>query len=138
MRNSNQRHLHPIESFDEIPEFASEAEEAAFWSTHSLGEGLLELMQPVPFDDDELPPPRARRRLTPTRINHHWSIISDRATPPRPTGRRQLVPTRAQSWVLLAERPEVTIEVSNQRIGSAASPRKTVTSRLVATGPAAG
>lgn len=29
----------------EIPEFASEAEEAEFWATHALGEGLLEKME---------------------------------------------------------------------------------------------
>jgi hypothetical protein len=62
MSHENNRHLHVIESFDEVPEFASEAEEAEYWSTHSLGEKLLEMMKPVPFDDDELPPPRPRRR----------------------------------------------------------------------------
>ncbi|MBI5946737.1 MAG: hypothetical protein HY875_01195 [Chloroflexi bacterium] len=47
-----------IHSEDEIPEFATEAEEHAFWSTHSLGEELLEQFGPPP--EGLLPPPRPR------------------------------------------------------------------------------
>lgn len=57
----NARELIPVNRLDEIPAFASEAEEAEFWSTHSFGESLLELMRPVPFDD-ELPTPQPRRQ----------------------------------------------------------------------------
>lgn len=48
--------LEEIDSLDQIPEFASEAEEHEFWSRHSLGEGLLDQMGPLP--ESELPPPR--------------------------------------------------------------------------------
>lgn len=34
-----------IHSFDEVPEFASEEEEAKFWETHSLGDEVLEKME---------------------------------------------------------------------------------------------
>ncbi len=34
-----------IRSFDEVPEFTSEEEEAEFWATHSLGDELLEKME---------------------------------------------------------------------------------------------
>ena len=49
-----------IEDWDEVPHFASEAEEAEFWATHQLGEGLLGQMGPVP--EGALPPPRPRTR----------------------------------------------------------------------------
>lgn len=57
----NERALHPVNDWSDVPDFATEQEEQAFWATHSLGERLLEQMQPVPFDDDELPTPRARQ-----------------------------------------------------------------------------
>lgn len=45
-----------INSLDEIPDFASDEEEADFWDTHSFSEELLESLPPVP--DEELPPVR--------------------------------------------------------------------------------
>lgn len=45
-----------IKRMEDIPNFASEAEEADFWSTHSLSDDLLARMQPL--GDDVLPPPR--------------------------------------------------------------------------------
>lgn len=47
MRTNTPR-LTEIQSWDEVPDFASEAEEAEFWSTHSLGEALLDRMEPLP------------------------------------------------------------------------------------------
>lgn len=47
-----------FESPDEIPTFSGEMEEAEFWRTHSLGEGMLARMDTPP--DGLLPPPRAR------------------------------------------------------------------------------
>jgi predicted transcriptional regulator len=48
-----------IESWDEVPAFASEDEEAAFWATHDTGKALLDQMQPAPLDGGgELPPAR--------------------------------------------------------------------------------
>lgn len=48
-----------IQNWDEVPAFASEGEEADFWSTHALGEGIL---QGGPVEDALLPPPRPRAK----------------------------------------------------------------------------
>ncbi len=48
-----------IRSWDEVPAFESEKEEAEFWSTHSLGEQILKA---GPVNDPRLPPPRPRTR----------------------------------------------------------------------------
>lgn len=42
--------LKEIHSFDEIPSFENEAEEAEFWAAHSLNDELLSRMGPVPKD----------------------------------------------------------------------------------------
>jgi hypothetical protein len=56
-----------IESWDEVPAFASEAEESEYWASHQLGEGLLARMGPVP--EGELPPPRPRTRPVAVRFD---------------------------------------------------------------------
>ncbi|HTE87002.1 MAG TPA: hypothetical protein VK821_20000 [Dehalococcoidia bacterium] len=43
--------LPEVNSYDEIPEFANESEEAAFWGTHALGPGLLRTMGQVSLAD---------------------------------------------------------------------------------------
>ncbi len=63
MVKANQRDLIEINSLDEIPDFASEAEEAEFWATHGLGPALLDQMGPL---DNVLP--RARPRTRPVVI----------------------------------------------------------------------
>src|SRR5262245_49367814 len=54
----------PIERWDEVPHFASEKEEQAFWDTHTLGESLLEQMERGGPDDlptrDTREPTRSR------------------------------------------------------------------------------
>ncbi len=52
--------LTPIDSWDEVPEFGSEAEEQAFWDSHTLGEPLLKAMQPRTGNDPDLPPAREK------------------------------------------------------------------------------
>jgi hypothetical protein len=47
---SSSRQLTEVQSWEEVPEFASEAEEADFWATHSLGEMLLAEMAPIATD----------------------------------------------------------------------------------------
>ena len=47
-----------LESLDDLPEFKSEAEEAEFWSTHELGQKILDAMGPL---DDVLGPPDPTR-----------------------------------------------------------------------------
>ena len=53
--------LTPLSRWEEVPQFASEAEEQAFWSTHTLGEPLLEQFAPVPVQGDDDLPPASRR-----------------------------------------------------------------------------
>lgn len=60
MPRRRQPQLTPVNSWDEVPQFASEAEEAEYWATHDLGDELLAQMRPVP--EGELPPPRPRTR----------------------------------------------------------------------------
>ena len=55
--------LIPVERRDDIPAFANEDEEDAFWSTHELAGELLESMERVPEEGDEWAPP-ARSRTT--------------------------------------------------------------------------
>ncbi len=48
-----------LESWDDLPEFENEAEEAEFWATHELGQEILDAMGPL---DDILGPPDPRRQ----------------------------------------------------------------------------
>ncbi len=48
-----------VEDFDDVPDFASEAEEAEYWATHELAGAALEQMRPL----DEVLPSVARRHL---------------------------------------------------------------------------
>lgn len=43
--SASDKKMTEISSFDQVPEFGGEEEEAEFWATHSLGEGLLESME---------------------------------------------------------------------------------------------
>lgn len=43
-------YMKEVQSPDDIPQFSSEAEEAEFWATHSLGEWFLDQMEPMPKD----------------------------------------------------------------------------------------
>lgn len=56
-REAELRERNVVRSAEEIPEFASEAEEAEFWATHSMGGGLLESGSQT-ITEAELPPPR--------------------------------------------------------------------------------
>jgi hypothetical protein len=51
-----------IHSWDEVPPFKSEDEEADWWATHSLGDELLNQMKPVPLSADEKAYRRSRTR----------------------------------------------------------------------------
>ena len=62
------RHMKTINSWDEMPNFADEEEEAEFWATHDTGKALLDQMQPVPLDGGgELPPARSTSSYSRTR-----------------------------------------------------------------------
>jgi hypothetical protein len=67
MKSRARPSLTEIDRIDEIPTFASEEEEARFWSTHSLGQELLDAAEPPP--PDEMPPTRGRSRPIAVRFN---------------------------------------------------------------------
>ena len=56
-REARLREENVVRSVEEIPEFESEAEEAEFWATHSIGGELLEPGSQA-VAEAELPPPR--------------------------------------------------------------------------------
>lgn len=61
-----------VNDWSEVPRFANEDEEAAYWGTHSLGGRALESLGTL--DDDELPPPRQRTR--PVAVRFDEDVIS--------------------------------------------------------------
>ena len=56
-----------VHSLADIPPFASEAEESAYWQTHALSDELWDTLSPVP--EDELPPPWPRTRSIAVRFD---------------------------------------------------------------------
>ena len=51
-----------IDSWDEVPQFKTEAEEQAWWDEHTIGETLLEGLKPVNNRSrDKIPLPPARQ-----------------------------------------------------------------------------
>src|SRR5260370_19269164 len=63
--------LEIIERLEDIPVFASEAEEANFWAQHQLSDALLAAMKPL--DEQVLPPPRPR--TTPVAVRFDESTL---------------------------------------------------------------
>lgn len=66
MTRNYTRKLIPVERYEDLPTFDSEAEEAQFWSTHKLGQALRAESRPA-ADDPELPPVRAKSVIRPRR-----------------------------------------------------------------------
>ena len=66
---STKTNLTEINDEAEIPEFASEAEEAKFWDTHALSEKYIEAHPPVELD--WLPPPRLESTSVAIRFDRH-------------------------------------------------------------------
>jgi hypothetical protein len=113
MTGEHETTMTEIQSWDEVPVFRTEEEEAAYWETHALGEALL-------FDsgdegaDPRLPPPRGRKY-------HRAEMISLRLDPHLLRGLKQLAAERGigyqtmlKQW--LAERLEA--EQASARGGS--------------------
>jgi hypothetical protein len=69
-----------INSWDDVPHFAIEEEEATFWGAHRLGPSLLAQMRPVPAQGDgDLPPARAatfRPRTRPISVRLDGDVLS--------------------------------------------------------------
>ena len=45
------QHMETVDDFDDVPDFANEAEEADYWATHELGTNILKRMEPLPGED---------------------------------------------------------------------------------------
>src|SRR5436309_2309652 len=60
MTRNRRRKMEFIHSVDEIPEFASDEEEANYWDTHELAEDFVE---GPPIPEEELPEVRPREEL---------------------------------------------------------------------------
>lgn len=56
-----------VTALDEIPDFRSEEEEAAYWQTHQISEGLWGTLPET--QDDDLPPTRPRTRSVAVRFD---------------------------------------------------------------------
>lgn len=67
MPRTQQTAAHTLHDLDHIPVFGSEAEEAAYWDDHDLGEDVLERMEPLP--EDVLPPARPRAMAITLRLD---------------------------------------------------------------------
>ncbi len=52
--------MQTVHDWSEVPSFANEEEESAFWGTHEFGDEILERMAPPP--EELLPPARSRDR----------------------------------------------------------------------------
>ena len=59
-----------VNSWDEVPRFTSERDEAEWWGTHSLGPGILDAPGGSDFDD-HLPPARPRTAPVSIRFDGH-------------------------------------------------------------------
>jgi hypothetical protein len=66
-----------IKSWDEVPAFASEKEEQAWWDEHEVSDELLEKFGPIP--EGELPSPRektvTRPRKSPTSVRMEEDLV---------------------------------------------------------------
>jgi hypothetical protein len=80
---------HTQHDLDHIPVFATEAEEAAYWDDHELGDDALERLGPLP--EDILPPARPRTMAITLRLDaetlHRLRSLADR----RHVGYRTLI-----------------------------------------------
>lgn len=59
--------MQEVQSAEDIPTFATEAEEAEFWATHSLGDSFLDHMGPIA--EGILPPPQQPFRTVSIRVD---------------------------------------------------------------------
>ena len=66
-----------IRSWDEVPSFASEKEEQAWWEEHDVSEELVETFEAIP--EGKLPPPRGqsvtRPRKAPVSVRMEEDLV---------------------------------------------------------------
>jgi CopG antitoxin of type II toxin-antitoxin system len=63
-----------VECKEDIPQFASEAEEAEYWSTHTFSEKLLDQFKSVPDDGGGILPP-ARKPTYPVSLRLDNDVV---------------------------------------------------------------
>jgi hypothetical protein len=66
-RKQEAQDFETVHRLEDIPDFQSEEEEHAFWSSHEFGEEVLNAAQPLARDG--LPPPRARTKNVAVRFD---------------------------------------------------------------------
>ncbi len=72
MQEPKRKRLIPVNSPEDIPAFATESEEHRFWSTHELGPGMFEAVEPDPLLERIPIRPRERRtRPVAIRLEEH-------------------------------------------------------------------
>lgn len=80
MSTNKRPRMQEIQSRDEVPAFKAEAEEAEFWATHALGDGILTGMAPT--SDHVLPPAGPRTRPIAVRFDqdviHRLRALAER------------------------------------------------------------
>ncbi len=69
MSTQENDYLTVVQRLEDIPTFAGEDEEHAFWSTHELAPALWDNV--TPLEPDELPPPRSVTRPVAIRFDDH-------------------------------------------------------------------
>jgi hypothetical protein len=69
MTTRHRDHLTQVDHLEDIPAFASEDDEHAFWANHELAPELWECA--APLEPDELPAPRSTTRPVATRFDEH-------------------------------------------------------------------
>jgi hypothetical protein len=70
---ADEKRMKEIQSEAEIPSFETEEEEAEFWAAHSLGEGYLNKMGPMP--EGVLPPATRGPRSKPLSVRFDEETI---------------------------------------------------------------
>src|SRR5437667_10225047 len=86
---AKQQPLATVQRLEDIPRFAGEAEEHAFWATHELDEALWD--QAEPFGPDELPPPRSATKPVAIRFDGHTLALLTRLARKRHKGYQTLL-----------------------------------------------
>ncbi len=67
MARKDTRTMQPVERVEDIPAFANEDDEHRYWATHSLGDAILNEMEPI--EDAGFPASRPRTRPVPIRLS---------------------------------------------------------------------
>ncbi|MHB8509248.1 MAG: CopG family antitoxin [Candidatus Dormibacteria bacterium] len=132
MRKARAR-LEEVHGWSDVPKFRSEAEEAEWWSSHSLSEEMLADFKPVPEEgDDWLPPARSRTRPIAVRFDDATLDRIKELAGRRHTGYQTLLKQFVIERVYEEEKREGII---GERVIATAESRSQLTSVLTSTTP---